>query len=327
MEETQLEPARPDAGDTSSAYMPRVPWKWVLGIAAFLSVSVGTCYMRDRQEVEALRYKIRDGYASQLSPLSERYVAISGAVRNHVTAALSKGAQRYVDARLKLDLLGSAPGLYLRVRAPHAKDADSALADAAQLPPDAIARCLGVAPSSASELVTRGSFLDPAFIAQADAADTVMKLRVIAEELRQRSERDLADVGQALKAQWLLLVVERTESRHDGPVDVFLWDLRENALLLSERTEARGALVSARIAVGGSAPQGYAEGAQTGAAQDCAIANAVRALTGGAAPAFAAEPPTPRAAVMAALKGADAGAPDAGAGMPAADAAATQAKP
>lgn len=317
MEDTPLEPARPDAGDASSAYMPRVPWKWVLGITAFLSVSVGTCYMRDRQEVEALRYKLREGYAGQLAPLSQRYVAISGAVRDHVTAALAKGAQRYVDPRLKLDLLGSAPGLYLRVRAPQGKDAEAALADAAQLPPDAIARCLGVAPSSAAELITRGSFLSPDFIAQADAADTVLKLRVVAEELRQRTERDLVDVDRALKAAWLLLVVERGASRHDGPVDVYLWDLRENALLLSERTEAHGALVAARIAVGGSTPQGYAEGAQTGAAKDCAIANAVRALTGGAAPAFNAAPPSPRAALAESAGhstgGDDAGRPDAAA--------------
>jgi hypothetical protein len=297
MEQIPLEPARPEAGENPSEYMPRIPWKWVLGIGAFLTLSVGTCHLRDRQELEALRHSIRETYDADLAPVVKRYGKVSEHIRSHVLAAAEKPAERYVDPRLKLDVLGTSPGLYLRVRATEGRRGEALFSDSATLPPDAIGRCLGLSPADANDLLRRGTFLEPAFIAQAEDADSIMKLRVVAEEMRQRSERDLPALAEAVQAKWFLLSVERGESRQRGPVDVYLWDIDEDALLLSAHTESHGALVAARIAVGGVTPQAYPDGAQTGGAQDCAIANSVRAIAGGGAPAFASAPPTPRAAI------------------------------
>jgi hypothetical protein len=157
------------------------------------------------------------------------------------------------------------------------------------------------------ELYAKGTFLSAAFIKQAQDAEDVMKLRVVAEEIRQRSQRDLPFVVEALKAQWFLLVLEPGENRRDAPVDVYLWDLRSDALLLSARTQADGVLVSARIAVGGTKPGHYASGTQTGAAQDCSIAANLRTIAGaGGSAAFGSEPPRPRAAFPADAGGRDA---------------------
>jgi hypothetical protein len=297
MEQIPLEPARPEAGENPSEYMPRIAWKWVIGIGAFLTLSIGTCRLRDRQELESLRHAVRGTYDADLAPVVKRYASVSEHVRHHVLAAAEKPAERYVDPRLKLDVLGTSPGLYLRIRATDGRRGDALFSDSATLPPDAIARCLGLAPADANDLLRRGSFLEPDFIAQAEEADSIMKLRVVAEEMRQRSERDLPTLAESLKAKWFLLAVERGESRQHGPVDIYLWDIDEDSLLLSAHTESHGALVAARIAVGGVTPQAYPDGAQTGGAQDCAIANSVRAIAGGGAPAFESAPPTPRAAV------------------------------
>jgi len=165
------------------------------------------------------------------------------------------------------------------------------------MPPDAIARCLGLSPLPTAELFARGTFLEKSWIAQAHDADNIMRLRVVAEELRQRSTRDLPFVTEALTAEWFMLVLERGENRRDAPVDAYVWDLRTNKLLLSTRAKAEGSLVAARIAIGGVKPGNYATGAQTGAAQDCSIAGQLRALTGGASATFESKAPAPRESI------------------------------
>jgi len=133
---------------------------------------------------------------------------------------------------------------------------------------------------------------------QAEEAESLMKLRVVAEELNQRSKRDLPFVAEAVEAEWFMLAIERGANRRDGPVDMYIWDLRNDQLLLRTRTQASGALVSARIAVEGVTPGHYAAGAQTAAAQDCSIASQLRGLTGGEAASFGSKPPAPKDAMQ-----------------------------
>lgn len=301
-----LKPARPELGDERPAYMPRLPWRWILGVGLFLTLSIGIWRIRDRQEAEALRSTVLAAYADQLAPIAARYQALAATLRADASGAIEKRAlTTYVDPRLKLDALGSSKGLTMRVKAAAVGKPGSL--DEPDGPPDAIGRCLGLAPLASAELFARGSFLEKGWIDRAKEADSVLRLRVIAEELRQRSGRDLPFVVEALGAQWFLLVVEQGDNRRVAPVDVYLWDLRSNKLLLSARTEAEGTLVAARIAVGGTKPGKYASGAQTGAAQDCSIASQLRALTGGGAASFRAPPPSPQDAVAPAAVPTDAG--------------------
>jgi hypothetical protein len=293
-----LKPARPDAGTERAKYLPSLPWRWILSIGSFLALSIGTCQYRERQETEAQRASVLKAYDEQLSPVADRYQDIVAKIRtNTVGAAARPSAENYVDPRLKLDALGSSKGLYVRLPAAAVKKPADVATVSLDQPPDAIARCLGLAPLPVAELFARGSFLEKDWIKRAHDADSVLRLRVVAEELKQRSARDLPFVGDAIGAQWFMLVLERGDNRRDAPVDAYLWDLRSNKLLLSTHAKAMGSLVSARIAVSGTKPSQYASGAQSGAAQDCSIASQLRALTGGGAATFASPPPTPRDAL------------------------------
>jgi hypothetical protein len=299
----ELRPARPDAEDQAEqSYMPKLPWKWILGVAVFLGVAIAIYQNRQREEASALRSAILNSYQGELAPVVARYKALSGKVHGLANwAANREGPVSYADPRLDLDALHKGKGLYLRVGVKDARKGRTELAAAAaEMFPDAIARCLGLAPASAAELLARGSFLEPGWLDRTGSGAGVMKLRVVAEELRQRTKRDLPAVAEALHSQWFLLVLERGETRRDAPVDVYLWDLRKDQLLLSKRVQADGALVAARVAVAGVKPGHYASGAQTGAAQDCSIASQLRAMTGSAATTFEANPPTPQKAVEAA---------------------------
>jgi hypothetical protein len=308
----ELRPARPEIEDAKRpGYLPRLPWRWIGGVGLFLALSIGTCQMRERREVSALKTSLLDAHRSQLGPIVARYQDVVEKVYRNTRGAAERKPETFVDPRLKLDALGSSRGVYLRLRVKDAHSEEQIRNASLDMQPDAIARCLGLTAVSFPELYAKGTFLSSAFIKQAEDADNVMKLRVVAEEIRQRSQRDLPFVVEALKAQWFLLVLEPGENRRDAPVDVYLWDLRSDALLLSARTQADGVLVSARIALSGTRPGQYASGSQTGAAQDCSIAANLRTIAGaGGSAAFGSEPPHPRAAFPA-----DAGT-DAGAGAP-----------
>jgi hypothetical protein len=296
----ELRPARPDAeGQAEQSYMPKLPWKWIVGLAAFLGMAIAIYQSREREEASTLRNAILNSYQGELAPLVTRYKSLSGKIYGFAHwAANREGPVAYADPRLDLDALHKGKGLYLRVGVKDARGSRAELAGAAaEMFPDAIARCLGLSPASAAELFARGSFLEPSWIDRTGSGAGVMKLRVVAEELRQRTKRDLPFLVEALQSQWFLLVLERGETRRDAPVDVYLWDLRKDRLLLSKRVQADGALVAARIAVGNVKPGHYASGAQTGAAQDCSIASQLRAMTGSAATTFEAAPPAPHKAI------------------------------
>lgn len=318
----ELRPARPDLeGGKSPGYMPKLPWKWIGGIGVFLTLSIGTCQMRERQEVAALKNTVVSAHRNQLGPLVARYQDVLAKIYRNTKGAAQRRVETFVDPRLKLDVLGSSKGIYLRLKGKDATSPEQIANAGLDMQPDAIGRCLGLTTVWFPELYAHGTFLEQRFIKQAEDADTVMKLRVVAEELRQRSERDLPFVAEALKAQWFMLVLERGENRRDAPVDVYLWDLRSDALLLSARAQADGVLVSARIAVSGTTPGQYASGQQSGAAQDCSIAAKLRSVAGeGGGAAFGSEPPTPREALTPGDAGAAQGAAVQAPGATAADA-------
>lgn len=314
---TQLRPARPDPEGKRPSYMPRLPWKWIGGLGLFFSLSIGTCQIRERQEVAAMKASVLKAQQTQLGSLATRYNKLAGQVYRFTTAAGQRRPESYVDPRLKLSVLGSGKGVYLRLKANDAVDTPHIQSGGLDMQPDAIPACLGLSPVWFPELYAHGTFLEPRFTDQAKSADTVLKLRVIAEELRQRSQRDLPFVAEALNAQWFMLVLERGDNRRDAPVDAYIWDLRDDTLLFSGSAQADGVLVSARIAVAGTTPGQYAAGKQSGAAQDCSIAAKLRALSGADAPtSFESEPPSPRAALAAP------GESDAGASLTSGDAAA-----
>ena len=304
----ELRPARPElTGNKRPGYMPKLPWKWIGGIGAFVLLSIGTCQMREQQEVTALKTGLLDSHRAQLGPLVTRYQDLLDKVYRNTRGAALRKPETFVDPRLKLDALGSSKGVYLRIKVKDAKTPEQIASASLDMQGDAIGRCLGLTTVWFPELYAKGTFLEKRFIKQAEEADNVMKLRVVAEELRQRSLRDLPFVVEALKAQWFLLVLEPGDNRRDAPVDVYLWDLRSDALLLSARTQADGVLVSARIAVDGTKPGQYANGSQSGAAQDCSIAANLRAIAGaGGTAAFGSEPPNPRAALAGTARAGDA---------------------
>jgi len=170
---------------------------------------------------------------------------------------------------------------------------------------DALIRCLGIAPASARGLYQAGAFLTQAWVDEARTTPERIRLRVLDEQLARSVQVDVPAIATLLSAQYFLLVIQQGQSRRDAPVDVYLWDLREDRPLLRARVQGRGLLLPVRLRFDGVAPAPRPEtppSVHSIGAFDCSIAAQIKALTGEAPvsvgsaeeiEARAAQPPAP----------------------------------
>lgn len=309
-EAPNLEPAHPDAFPASKvekaarpspraaskddellerpAYLPQIPWRLLLvGAVALATVYFGYQF-REASRADALRDDILHTHTEQLAPITERYRTFRERIEQWTLEAARGGEpERWSDPRLRIAGLGSGEGLYLRVRAEDATSAEGITRAALAMEPDALTRCLGIAPASARGLYENGAFLMPDWVETVRAEHDTMRLRVLDEQLARSMAVDVPIVASLLRAQYFLLVIQQGDNRRDAPVDVFLWDLRENRQLLRTRIQAHGVLIPVRIdrLLPGVQVQN-APGAPTmtsGGAHDCSIAAQIKAITGDSA--------------------------------------------
>lgn len=277
----RITPARPDSGDDSPGYLPTIPWRWIALGALTLSI-VGFSYIwNERSKAQALRAGILRLHSDTLGEASERYVSFRNEITKRTVAASRTNPRNRADRQLKISGLRGTPGLYLRVPRDNAREAEGLAKAAARATPDVIATCMGLQPLSARGLFEHGGFLLPDWVEEARVTDSVLRLRVIDDELARRVKRDLPSVLTLLQSRWFLLVLEHGP-RDRMPVDVFLWDLREDEPLLEARIRSRGVLMSARVRTGTSSPAPKLDpnAARRSGAHDCSIGAQIKDLAG-----------------------------------------------
>ncbi len=262
--------------------MPSVPWRWIALAVSTVAVVGSAYWWNEQSKAQALRAGIVRLHQEALGEAATRYQAFRTDITNRILHATANEPRGRADAQLKLTGLRSAPGLYLRIPRRSARSAQEIARAAATAEPDVIAACMGLSPLSARGLYERGDFLLPAWLDEAKATDSVLRLRVIDDELSRRVKRDLPSVLALLQARWFLLVLEHGP-RDREPVDVFLWDLRESEPLLEGRVQSHGVLMSARSrfdSMPASAPRLDPGAAHRSGAHDCSIAAQIKELAG-----------------------------------------------
>jgi hypothetical protein len=294
-DEERLKPARPDVDlGEKPAYMPRIPWRYVVLAVVGVGFLVGMYQYRQASKAAEIRTRIQRGYEGQLGPFAERYRTFRDKLEGWVMeVADNDPPERYADPRLRISALHRGQGLYLRLSREQARTKEGIAIAAKDLLRDGIDRCLGIAPTSVRGFYEKGEFLMPGWIDEVETAE-VARLEVLEEDLKLRADRDLPQLASAMQAQYFLVVVQATQSRRDGPSDVYLWDLREDRLLLSVRTEPVGRLVPIRIALPGvETPRAPSvDLSDSILAQDCAIAAQVKEVAGEPAMDFASPVPS-----------------------------------
>ena len=105
------------------------------------------------------------------------------------------------------------------------------------------------------------------------------RLSVREEQLRRAIDRELPSLSARVPADYFLLLVVQGQSRLEDPVDIFLWDLESDALVLRSRTENQGKLITVRSQIGPKSDSARAEGDPVAVA-DCSIAAHIKAQLG-----------------------------------------------
>ena len=292
----KLKPANPAAPEAED-YMPRMPWRWIIVGTMFFATVITGYILKERNKAESLRHQILAVHEEQLEPAKKRYREFRQKLERLI---LEAGAQdnpkTMIDPRLKLSGLRSGRGLYLRLPKEDAADAAKIAEAASTMDSDAIVKCLGLTAASARGLYEQGAFLHEDFAKETKKQEGVMELRVTDEVLARHIKADLPSVLGLLRSKWFMLVLQTGDNRRDEPVDVYLWDLTSEDLLLRSRIQARGVMLSARILAEG-APRTTQKPHNDGAGQDCSIAAQLRALAGAKLTEVHNVQPTPDAGV------------------------------
>lgn len=300
----RLVPARPDMGEIKhSGFLPGLNWRFIGGLGLLLLVVIVGFNWRQEQRAAALRVELRRVHGTELRDLRREYVRalekLQGLIgqatrmrfgRNVINTGLSEHMRKiaspyvplppdgeHVDESFRFEDLRGAPGLYLRLPLDQTGSAEQIAQAAHQMEPDWIPACLGWNPTTARELYEIGAFLLPEFIAHIDR-ENLMKLRVREDTLHQRMEKDLPGLRAAMDAPWFMLVLQEGKSRSEQPVRVFLWDMRQNKLMLAMPVQAQGIVLTSKIFSEGTPGERAAGKPGEGAAQanDCSIAGALR---------------------------------------------------
>ena len=278
----RLTAARPAGAEESEAYLPRIPWRYViLGTISVCTVFAGYT-LSERKKADALRAQIVEVHEQQLAEPARRYLAFRQKLEKWIGAAAARTPDTYADKRLRITGLRSGKGLYLRMPAKAASSSKAIAGAAKAMDADLVASCLGLTPASARGLWEKGEFLTPEWLAGVRKDTGVMKLRVTDEVLARHIRADLPAVLNMLRSDWFLLALEQGADRRVGPVDVFLWDMRSGDQLLRGRVQASGVLLSAHIASAGATNtrQALPNDPRGTAANDCSLASQIKQLAG-----------------------------------------------
>lgn len=278
-----LEPARYEAPKpTKGAFAPRFPWKYVVPPVLLVVGLISFYLYRDAQRIGELRVEIAHQYDARIEPDAARIRGFREQIERWVTEAATNEPETWADERLLIQNLHDANGVYLRISAEAAESSGTIEEAAAVMGPDAITRCLGIAPASLRRLYEGSGFVKREWLARVNETESVLRLRVIEDELNRHADRDLPVMTQLLDADYFLLVLQHGPNRRENPVDVYLWDLRRGDPLLRTRAQASGMLIPVRMRFEG-VPRGTLRSRSADHAQgaaDCSIAAHVKSITG-----------------------------------------------
>ena len=278
MEPSELTPAEFD-GVRRNRYRPRIPWARVGFVVLVAALFAGAYFWRQKVRADELRARIRAQHAEHVAPVLDELKATRIDLESKALDAKSGAANRLVEAEVPLSALHDKEMVYLQVRASELASEDGLRAAVESEEEDAIGACLGLELTPLSALSDVPEVLTVKWVDRVDDTNDMQRLSVREEQLMRAIERELPALRERLPADYFLLLVVQGKSRLRDPVDVFLWELAEDKLVLRSRTENRGRLITVRSQIGPKADSAKAAGDPIVTA-DCSIAAHIKAQLG-----------------------------------------------
>jgi hypothetical protein len=278
MEPTELTPAEFD-GVRKNRYRPRIPWARIGFVVLILVLISGAYFWRQKVRADALRERIEALHAERVAPILTQLEATRVDLEGKALGAKSGAANRLVEAEVPLSALHDKKVVYLKLRAPELASEQTLRAAIESEEADAIGACLGLELTPLLALSDVPEVLTVKWLRRVDDTNDMQRLSVREEQLRRAIERELPALEQRVPADYFLLLLVQGRSRLQDPVDVFLWDLAQDKLVLRSRTENRGRLITVRSQIGPNADSAKAKGDPIVVA-DCSIAAHIKAQLG-----------------------------------------------
>ena len=278
MQPSELTPAEFD-GVRRNRYRPRIPWARVGFVVLVAALFAGAYFWRQKVRADELRDRIRAQHAEHVAPVLDELKATRIDLESKALDAKSGAANRLVEAEVPLSALHDKEMVYLQVRASELASEDGLRAAVESEEEDAIGACLGLELTPLSALSDVPEVLTVKWVDRVDDTNDMQRLSVREEQLMRAIDRELPALRERLPADYFLLLVVQGKSRLRDPVDVFLWDLAEDKLVLRSRTENRGRLITVRSQIGPKADSAKAAGDPIVTA-DCSIAAHIKAQLG-----------------------------------------------
>jgi len=239
----------------------------------------GAYFWRQKVRADELRERVRAQHAEQVAPILDELAATRAELESKALVAKSGAANRLVQAEVPLSALHDEKVIYLKVRAPELGSEEALRAAIDSEEQDAIGACLGLGLTPLSALSDVPEVLTSKWLARADDTNDMQRLSVREEQLTRAIERELPALRERVPADYFLLLLVQGKSRLQDPVDVFLWDLEQDKLVLRSRTENRGRLITVRSQIGPKSDYAKAAGDPIVTA-DCSIAAHIKAQLG-----------------------------------------------
>lgn len=278
MEPPELTPAEFD-GVPRNRYRPRLPWRRIGLVLLAVALIAGAYFWRQKVRADQLRARIQALHAEAVAPVLSELENTRADLERKALEAKSGAANRLVETDVRPSALHDDKIVYLKVRASELRSEQALRAAIEADEEDAIGACLGLDVIALSALSDVPEVLTAEWLARADETNDMRRLSVREEQLRRAIERELPELEARVPADYFLLLVVQGKSRLRDPVDVFLWALDEDALVLRSRTENRGRLITVRSQIGPKSDSAEAEGDPIVTA-DCSIAAHVKAQLG-----------------------------------------------
>jgi hypothetical protein len=278
MEPSELTPAEFD-GIRRNRYRPRIPWARVGFVVLVASLIGGAYFWRQKVRADELRERIRAQHVEHVAPVLEALEATRIELEGKALGAKTGAANRLVEAEVPLSALHEKNIVYLQVRAPELASEEALRAAIESEEEDAVGACLGLELKSLSALSDVPEVLTAKWLARVDDTNDMQRLSVREEQLTRAIERELPALKERVPADYFLLLLVQGKSRLRDPVDVFLWDLEQDKLVLRSRTQNRGRLIAVRSQIGPKADSAKAASDPIVTA-DCSIAAHIKAQLG-----------------------------------------------
>ncbi|MEM7137594.1 MAG: hypothetical protein AAF500_13490 [Myxococcota bacterium] len=278
MESDELTPAEFD-GVRKNRYRPGLPWKRIGFLLLLVVLVVGGYFWRQKVRADALRERMYAQHGTEVAPTLALLDGTRTDLLEKTMSAKAGAANRRVEAPVPVSALHEQKVAYLRVRATDLGSKGSLQVAIDAEDADAIGACLGLELIPVASLSDVPEVLTSKWLAGAEDTDDMMRLSVREEQLTRAIERELPDIAARVPADYFLLLVVQGQSRLRDPVDVFLWDLREDRLVLRSRTENHGKLITVLSKIGPKTDSARAKGDPIVTA-DCSIAAHIKGQLG-----------------------------------------------